>query len=196
MPTGDFTKLEHLVEQLYESKDPNRDGWADWLYVNHVIWTANKAEGLAKRFNIDPQLSRAAALLHDISDAKIERQNSGSEELSLTLARDLLRQAHFDEATIVLLVDDALRYHSCRNGEKPSSDVGKVLATADALAHFQTDFYPFAFSSKLFGDYNKLKAWSAQKIAKDFNNKIFFDEVREEARPQFETLKLLFGAES
>ncbi len=193
MTTGDFKKLESLVKELYEAKNPNRDGWADWLYINHVLWVADKAEEIANRYNIDCKLSRAAALLHDISDTKIEREDSSSDQLSLEIARDLLKQTQFDSETITLIVDDALRYHSCRNGEKPASGIGKVLATADALAHFQTDFYPFAFSSKLFDNYETLKLWSAQKIVKDFNNKIFFEEIREETRPQYETLQLLFG---
>ena len=185
-------KLEELVRQLYQGKDPNRDGWADWLYVNHVLWVADKAEELAKRFNVDPEGCRAVALLHDISDTKIAREDESSEELSLTMARDLLLRSGYDEAEVSKLVDDAIRYHSCRDSESPQSDEGKILATADALAHFQTDFYLHAFSQKLFGQYDTLKQWSAKKIEKDFNNKIMYDEIREEVRPQYETFKLLF----
>lgn len=190
---ADFVLLASLVDNLYNSKDPDRDEWADWLYTNHVLWVANKAEELAKRFGVDPKLARAAGLLHDVSDAKIARDEPNSEELSLKIADDLLKQAGFEDSVIDLVVNDALRYHSCRDGESPSSDVGKILATADAMAHFQTDFYLYAYSSKLFGDYKKLKEWSAQKIERDLINKIFFEEIREEVRPQYDTLKRMLS---
>lgn len=144
-------------------------------------------------YNADPGLCRSAALLHDVSDARIAREDPTSEVLSLQIAEELLNQADFDQQTIRLLVDDALRYHSCRDGEKPKSDVGKVLATADAMAHFQTDFYPYAFSAKLFSDYQKTKNWAAGKIDKDYKNKIFFEDIKAEVLPQYETLKMVFG---
>ncbi len=189
---ADHALVEKLVKKLYEDKQPKRDGWADWLYHNHVLWVAKKAEEIAKTHQVDSAACRTVSLLHDISDAVMPREDSRSEAKSLEIAKEILYKAQFDLEQIATLVDDALRYHSCRNGEMPSTDIGKVLATADAAAHFQTSFYIHAFADKLFNDYEKLKDWSRQKIEKDFNNKIFFEDVREEVRPQYETLKLMF----
>lgn len=54
------------------------------------------------------------------------------EEASLTMARELMQRAGFDETEIRLTVDDAIRLHGCHEGRIPASIEGKVLATADA----------------------------------------------------------------
>ena len=184
-------KLEELVIKLYESMDPRREDWAEWLYKNHVFWVADKAEEIAKSNDINPEYSRAAALLHDIADAEMSRFNPAHESRSLEIARKLLIEAGYTEYEIKLIVDDAIRYHSCRDGEKPTSKEGLVLATADALAHFQTDFMFHAFIDVSADDYPKRKQWALEKIDKDFNHKIFFDDLREEVRPYFETLQIM-----
>jgi putative nucleotidyltransferase with HDIG domain len=186
-------KLEQLVVDLYESMDPNREDWAQWLYKNHVFWVADKAEEIAKQNDINSEYCRAAALLHDIADAEMSRFDSKHERRSLELARELLAKADFTTDEISLIVDDAIKYHSCRDGEQPVSPEGRVLATADAMAHFQTDFLLHAFIDVSEVDYPKRKKWASDKIEKDFNYKIFFEDIREEVRPQFEALKLMIG---
>lgn len=133
-------KLESLVDDLYQRRDPNRDEWADWLYKNHVKVVADYADQLSDRFNADQQVSRAGALLHDIADAKISRFDANHELLSLEIAESLLRKSGYDENAIQLLVRDALPLHSCHDGNSPKSLEGKILATADALAHIKRTF--------------------------------------------------------
>ena len=36
-------KLRELVDEIYDAKHAGRGDWADWLYPNHVLWTANKS---------------------------------------------------------------------------------------------------------------------------------------------------------
>jgi hypothetical protein len=45
------------------------------------------------------------------------------------------------KSQIELVVDDAIRLHSCYDGNRPASLEGQALAAADALAHLKTDFY-------------------------------------------------------
>lgn len=193
---GNIHHLEQVVREKYEAKDPGRGGWADWMYENHVFVVANYAEKLAERFGASVELSRAAAMLHDISDIKMERSNEDSEETSLQIARELLEQAGFSDEDIQLVVDDAIKWHSCYDGNAPKSKEGQVLATADALAHLQTGFYIFA--SWAFGKEGRtgldgLREWALKKMDRDFNDKIRFDEVREEARDDYEHLRTLFS---
>jgi len=187
-------KLEQLVVDLYESMDPSPEDWAQWLYKNHVFWVADKAEEIAKTHNINTEYSRAAALLHDIADTEMSRFKPEHEERSLEIARNLLAQSNFTKEEIKLIVNDAVCYHSCRDGKKPASPEGLVLATADAAAHFQTDFFFHAFIDVSEEDYQKRKAWAIKKIEKDYNNKIFFEDVREQIKPQYEVLKQILGA--
>jgi len=184
--------LEQRVHELYDAKDTHRAEWADWMAANHVFVVADKATSLAKRFGADPKLSRAAALLHDIADARMGRFDENHEQESLHLARELLQQADFDEDEISVIVDDAIRLHSCRNGA-PHSLEGKVLATADALAHLETDFYFYGVWSqgKSGASFQDAKQWVLPKLERDYRVKIQFEEVREELASTYRLLKEL-----
>lgn len=187
--------LEQAVQKLYAAKNPNRADWADWLGANHVFVVADYASEMAKRYGADEDLARAGALLHDIADATMSRFAPEHETASLAIARELMREAGFTEKEISLTVDDAIRLHSCHDGNVPDSLEGKVLATADAKAHLLSDFYLFATWS--FGKEGKsledAKAYTLKKIDRDFHNKILFDDVREECRAAHVGLQAVFS---
>lgn len=187
--------LRYKVESLYNEKQEGRGDWADWLYPNHVVIVANNAKWVAEREGADVELSQVAALLHDIADIRMERDNPEHEDESLKIARQLMEECGYTEQEIELVVDDAIRYHSCHGDERPKSKEGLVLATADSLAHLQTDFYLYATWAKG-GESESLedvKSWALKKIERDLNNKISFDDIREEARPDYEMIKELFS---
>lgn len=188
-------KLEAKVQELYQQKDPGRDEWADWLADNHVFVVADYATELAKKHGANEELARAAALLHDIADVKMKRKDEQHEEESLKIARELMQEAGYNDDEIKLVVDDAIRYHSCHGDERPKSVEGQILSTADSMAHLKTDFYIYA--TWAFGyDHRTLevvKAWTLKKIERDLNNKMFFDDVRQELVPDYERIKELFS---
>jgi putative nucleotidyltransferase with HDIG domain len=189
--------LKKKVDALYLDKNTSRaKDWADYLYARHVFKVADKARELAERFGADAELAEAAGMLHDIADAVMPRQDPRHEKESETIARSFLRASGFSAEEIEIVVDDALKNHSCREGEVPQTLEGKVMATADAVVHLQTDFYDFAV--KNFTERGEAPAhiseWGLEKTDRDFNKKIFFDEVREEVRPDYEKQRRQFAA--
>lgn len=79
-------------------------------------------------------------------------------------------------------------------GKEPENIEAKVLATADAMAHFTTDFYlEICWNNYLFEDLNAYKKWVLEKIERDLNSKIFFEEYREIAKPFYQSIKTLFS---
>ena len=186
-------KLKKRVEELYLAKHAARDEWADWMWERHVVVVADYAQKLAERYGADADLAVAGALLHDIADAVMGRRESGHEAESERLARGFLKDTGFTEEEIRIVVDDAIRFHSCHGDEKPQSPEGKILATADALAHLKTDFYDYGIRAmKERGEPpEKISQWISEKIERDFYKKIAFDEVREEARTDYERIKNL-----
>jgi len=192
---GRIEKLEAKVKALYAEKDPKRSGeWADWLADNHVLVVADFATELARRYGADEDLARAGALLHDIADVKMRGRGAEHEAESLRMARELMHEAGFEARDIHLVVDDAIRYHSCHGDEHPESVEGKILSTADSLAHLKTDFYLFA-TRFLSPDmtFDEVKKWTLEKIERDVHRKIFFDDVRQEVMPDYEVIKELFS---
>jgi putative nucleotidyltransferase with HDIG domain len=192
-----MTRLDRLkleVESLYRQKLPTRALWADWLYDNHVLVVAEYAKKLAKKYKADIELSEVAALLHDIADYKMSRDNPKHEAESLEIARKVMSNNGYTPNEIELVVDDAVRFHSCHGNERPKSTEGLILATADSLAHLKTDFYIHATMAE--GQkttLEEIKDWVLTKIERDLNNKISFDEEREDARTDYELIKNLFS---
>ena len=192
---GRLEKLEAEVRDLYAQKDPNRDEWADWLAAHHVFVVADFAMELARKYGANEDLARAAALLHDIADVKMKRRDETHEQVSLQMGRDLMKAAGYNEDEIALVVDDAVRFHSCHGEEHPESIEGKILSTADSMAHLKTDFYIYA--AWAFGydqrSLETVKSWTLKKIERDLNNKMFFDDIRQELVPEYDRIKTLFS---
>ncbi len=187
-------KLKQRVAGLYQAKRPERDEWADWLWEYHVPVVAKYAHDVAVRVGANAQLAEAAAWLHDVADTVMERIDDRHEAHSLNMARQIMHEAGYSPDDISMLVDDALPLHSCRDHKRPRSLEGKVLATADALAHLKTDFYVYA--AHALGEemtLEQLKNWTVKKTARDFNDKICFDDIREETRKDYELIHELFS---
>lgn len=188
-------KLENKVKELYENVAPERDDWVHWLWKNHVLAVADYASALAKKYKADEDVSRAGALLHDIADVKMPRKNPNHEKESLALAEKLLKETGYSEKEIDQIVNDALKFHSCHGTQRPQTLEGKILATADSMAHLLTDFYVYAVwaLSKDGKQLEEVKVWVSEKIERDLNVKIHFEDERTEARPSYEHIKALFS---
>ncbi len=192
-----MTSLEYLersVRELYEGRNPNRAEWADWLYGHHVFVVADKAGVLAQEVGADRDLARAAGMLHDIADAVMSRFDDRHEVESGRVARELMERAGFGSGDIELVVEDGLRWHGCHDGRAPESKEGQVLATADAWAHLTTDFYIYAVHAMARSQtLAEAKAWVLKKARRDFCDKVRFESVREQVRPDYEAVLRLFS---
>jgi hypothetical protein len=122
------------------------------------------------------------------------RMDPQHEDESLAIARKVMTDCGYASQEIELVVNDAVRFHSCHDNERPKSKEGLVLATADSLAHLKTNFYVYA--TWAYGrdrSLETLKAWVLKKIERDLNSKISFDDEREDARKDYEMIKELFS---
>jgi len=166
-------KLHKLVEKQYCQKHPNRDDWADWMYTNHVLWVGDKTKELCGRYDADSEIAVAAALVHDIADSIMPRNDEQHAEKGKDIGRKLCTEAGYTDEQIAVIIDDIVVHHSCYGDDRPSSLESKVMVAADALAHVQTDFFPHAFAQgSAFGDYDWQITWMRKKLDKDFNNKL------------------------
>lgn len=180
-----------LVNELYLSS--SRD-MGKWMWQNHVQWVANKAVGLAKKYNADQDKVYVGALLHDISDIWLERDEAGFEEKCEEIGREILNKVGFSEADVNDILDNIVEPHSCYPGNLPQTIEGKCLASADAMFHLVTDFFPQFSWKHLPGslDYNDWIMWVTEKIERDFNNKIFFDDEKREVELHYQALKRVY----
>lgn len=186
-------KLRKKVEELYRVKNAARVEWADWMWEGHVMIVADYTEKLSERYGANPDLAVAGALLHDIADTVMGRDDPRHEAESEWIAQELLKEYGFTEEEIGIVVDDAIRFHGCHDDEKPQSLEGKILATADALAHLKTNFYDYGIQAmeERGESPEEIKRWIAEKIERDFYKKIAFEEVREEVKADYGRIKSL-----
>jgi len=193
-----MSRIENLkakVADLYLAKASDRDDWADWLFENHVFVVAKNAERIAERFGAKKDLAIAAAMLHDVADSVMSREDESHEEKSLSMARRLLCECNFSEEEISIIVDDAIRFHGCRGVNIPKTLEGRAMASADAIAHLQTDFYDFALKTLQKEEtMENIRLWALPKIERDYRIKISFEELRGEMNAEYERAKNLFTA--
>jgi hypothetical protein len=186
--------LRGAVERLYTAHNPKADVWTDWAYPNHVLVVAGLTERLARAHSARTEQAIAGALLHDIADAVMARKSPDHEEQSLRLAEKLLQESGFDAEDTAFVVTEIIKPHSCKE-LMPTTLEGKVMASADGAAHFLTDFYPL-FCWRHYGpqdNYRAFKAWMLEKMEKDYHKKLFFEDIRQEVKPRYEALKLIFS---
>jgi hypothetical protein len=109
--------------------------------------------------------------LHDVADVRMKRRDPDHERASLGLARELMKEFHFSDNDVAIVVDDAIALHSCHDG--------KVAATLGALGGEMP--------------LEETKAWIRKKATRDFRDKIQFEDVREGARRDYECVMELFS---
>jgi HD superfamily phosphodiesterase len=133
--------------------------------------------------------------LHDIADVSISRFSDNHEELSLNIAEGAMIEAGFSDSDRAIVLEDILPKHSCRGDMRPLTLEGKIVASADAIAHIDTDFYLF-FAVNNFknrDDFESLKAKLKAKLDRDFNSKLMFNDEKNFYRTKYENLKQLFS---
>jgi HD superfamily phosphodiesterase len=129
--------VHEQVEHLYTTSTlPS----AHWMWEHHIPFVAAKAEEIAAQVQACIEKTVSAALLHDVADAKMNRNNPQHEAESKALAREILHNATFTDGEIEEIIVQLLGTHSGYANNLPQTLEAKVLATADALGHLSSEF--------------------------------------------------------
>lgn len=165
---------------------------AHWLWKNHVKFVAIKADELSQKYGANKEKTVSGALLHDLADVWVGRDYKNHDKKSKIEARKVLHSSGFNDKEIKEIVDKIIAPHSCYPGNKPKTLEGQALATADALAHLETNFYSevgnmlpqFGINLDTKGYYK----WVVKKLKRDISSKIFFSEEKEKVYPRYKQL--------
>ena len=166
-----------------------------WMWRNHTQWVANKAEKLAEKYGADVEKAYCAAMLHDLGDSRYERGHADFDTWSWNTSKAILKQAGYRKAERDEILE-AIRTHSCHPGHLPATIEGKVLATADGMWHIQTSFFPvicYMNRPDSTHTYQEWQIWFCDKIERDFNTKIFFEDEKREVKDDYDALMRVFG---
>ncbi|MFW5746233.1 MAG: HD domain-containing protein [Nanoarchaeota archaeon] len=121
--------IKGYVTRLWHEHDP------DWDWITHIRLVEKYATLLAKEMDADVEICRIAAWLHDI--AKIQRKGDslrhhveGAEQ-----AAQFLGKLGYPRARITQ-IQHCILTHSSDQDYIPESDEAKIIASADAMSHF------------------------------------------------------------
>ncbi len=121
-----FKKIKSEVEKELVCSAHNMD---------HVMRVYNLCIVLAENEDVDIEVIKAAALLHDIGRAQEDADHSGNTDhaiLSSEMALPILKNLEFPEDKINLICECIIQ-HRYRSGNQPDTLEAKILFDADKL---------------------------------------------------------------
>lgn len=121
-----FKKIKGIAEKELSCSAHNMD------HVNRVY---NLAINLAGNENVDLDVLRASALLHDIARVKEDNDSTGKTDhavLGAKMAEPILKKLGFSEEKIDH-IQECIISHRYRTGNEPKTKEAKILFDADKL---------------------------------------------------------------
>lgn len=186
-------KQKSVFEQVEKLYNQSKLRMAHWIWRTHVQVVANNTLALAKKYNANKDYVFCGALLHDLGDVWLDRDHPQFESVGKSEAEKILRVAGFSNTEIATILTEIIEPHSCNPNHYPTILEGKILATADAITHFKTNFYnevkEIAFPNITTEEYRQ---WVNKKLDKDLKIKILFNDIRAEVEPFYKKWKEQF----
>ncbi len=176
-----------MIEKVREivKKECNEE---DWQF--HILPVVKYARLLAKKLNADEELAELGALLHDIGRIKFGGKNH--EITGVPEAERILKQLNYPKK-VINEVKHCVESHRGSRDIIPKTLTAKIVANADAMAHFDTVPVLFQLALKK----NNLKEaikWVYDKIERDWNKKLTIPEAKEMMREKHEAIKVLLNS--
>lgn len=158
-----------------------------WFWEIHVKQVIEFSKQMAVKYGADLEVVWLAAILHDI--ARLEDLEP-HDEIGSEKAYAILLEKGFD-LELAGKVESTILTHRCKK-YVPETLEQKIIATADAMAHFIPPFYFWIgkYSNKSF---EEVLEKNRNKLERDFNEKIFFEDEKALVSAQYEILKSWFG---
>ncbi len=181
-----MSKIEK-VRKLVKSKFKE----TDWKY--HMLPVVKYAKALGKKYKVDAELVELAALLHDIGRTDI-KHDEDHHIVGIPMAEEILKKFNYSDK-VIKEVKHVVASHRTSKGEKPETMIAKIVANADAMAHF--DVLPvFFWWRKGRKDYSfeDVLLWVDGKLRNDWEKKITLPEAKKISKNNYEANKLLLDS--
>ena len=173
-----IAKIENIVLDLCKKNESGK--------CNHIKSVAKNSKVLCKKFGGDMEICIISALLHDISRIKGQREHHITGALE---AGRILKSLGYPEDKIDK-VKHCVLTHSADKGFTPISIEAKIVASADAISHFQN------FKSICYAAFVKIglpkdegKDWILKKYEQSYNK--IMPSARYMVKKEYAAIKLL-----
>lgn len=187
-------QLEEEIKNLHYNPKLNKHSFSEadikvWLpefWDLHIKPVIEYSKIMAKKYNADLESVWLGAILHDI--ARLDDKEP-HDEIGAKKAYDLMIEKGFDE-NLSQKVKCIILAHCCKK-IPPETLEQKIVATADAMAHFLPPFYIW-IAKYMEGDWKSMMEGNIRKLGRDYNDKIFFDEEKKQIQKEYEILNKWF----
>jgi len=176
-------KIRELVKKEHEKSD----------YDYHVSVVVKNALKLANLLGADKEVVEIASLMHDLGRANgIKPSNDNNHHIiSAEKARIILKNHPKKEQIIACI----LSHRGNKDDYPPVKLEEKIVANADAMAHFDTFLDLFrTFVEMENGDFVKALNLIDAKIERDWNKKLTILEAKELVRKEYEAIRLIIDS--
>ena len=186
-------KVREIVKKECEAtKKGDAQGW-DWrFYKYHIIPVVKYAKLLAKKLNADEELAELGALLHDIGAIKFGGENH--DITGIPEAEKILKELNYSQK-IIDEIKHCIESHRASKNILPKTITAKIVANADAMAHFDTILVLIQIAlEKNNNDFKKASEWIYEKVERDWNKKLTIPVAKEMMEEKYKAIKLLLNS--
>ncbi len=185
-------KETSLIEHVRKTAKKEYEQYSPWEWKFHIIPVVKYARLLAKKLNADDEFAELGALLHDIGLTKSGKADH--EKTGIPEAERILKSAGYSEK-IIEEIKHCVESHRASKDVKPKTIIAKIVANADAMAHFDTipGLMQIALKREN-NDPDKAFWWLYDKIERDWEKKLTLPEAKEMMRVKYAAFKTLFDA--
>lgn len=177
-----------LIKKLIK-KECDKGVIDNWFYSRHLLGVEKFAKILLKKLTkADKEVVMLGVWLHDLQ--RIRGLNGNHAKVGAVEAGKVMEKFGYQDE-IIKKVKEAILTHQCCGNNKPKTLEGKILSSADAMAHYINDFHLLVWST---GKRNleEARKWSLEKLDRDYNKKIQFDFARKMIKKRHDILKTIF----
>jgi putative nucleotidyltransferase with HDIG domain len=181
-----ITKIRQLIKKRFEEND--------WKY--HIIPVVKYAKKLAKIYKVNEEIVELAALLHDIGRVKFE-DDEEHHLVGVPEAEKILKKYNYSEK-VIAEIKHCVESHSVGKGPNPRTMIAKIIANADAMAHFDALPIFFFWGGTWQGNhgwsFKESLKWVDDKIKRDWNKKITLPEAKKMAEDKYKAIRLILDS--
>ncbi len=176
-------KIVQVIKQRY----------SDDFWKYHIVLVVNNSLALTDRMgDADKQVVEMAAYLHDIGRFKTFRKMDLEEKhhiIGAQMAKELLEDRGY-EPSFIEQVGHCILTHRGKKGPLPKTIEAKIVACADAMAHFDAFFYMFKLFLDSYDTFEEAISEMEQKMLRDWQ-KLTLPEARRLSQDKYEAIMLL-----
>ncbi len=161
----------------------------DWKY--HITPVVKYAKMLAEIYQVDEDLVELAALLHDIGRLRFDDKDhhlTGAKEAEKILVQFNLPKETVDE------VVHCVKSHRGHSDIPPETIVAKIIANADAMAHFDALLVFMYWRTKQGQSFEDGFGWIEAKIERDWQDKLTLPEAKEMVKEKYRAIVVVLKA--